>query len=183
MPFSSESFCWIWNDGPVQDVLSYEILLIWPQTHCIFTSCFHNTLFFGTLPNLKSQEMGVSKIWLSFVWKEGREHILPIFFFFPSRTFSPHFSTTFVQFCHISAISYGHPFGSSVYFESQNNEGMRVPFSTPRMNTLWQFGCVTVLSVSCKEKPWTSLTSLQVGEHCLSALLKHNSFISIAYTL
>lgn len=81
MPFSSESFCWIWNDGPVQDVLSYEILLIWPQTR-IFTSCFHNTLFFGTLPNLKSQEMGVSKIWLSFLWKEGREHILPIFFFF-----------------------------------------------------------------------------------------------------
>lgn len=38
--FSSESFGWNWNGRRVKDVHSYEILLIRPQTHCIFCSLF-----------------------------------------------------------------------------------------------------------------------------------------------
>lgn len=75
----------IWNTVDMTPNSLYSLLLV-----------FIRLYFFGSLPNLKRQEMGVSKIWHSFLWKEGRKCVIPIFFFL-STMFSPHFSTTFVH--------------------------------------------------------------------------------------
>lgn len=55
----------IWNIVDMTSNSLYFLLLV-----------FLRLWIFGSLPNVKRQEMGVSKIWHSFLWKEGRECIL-----------------------------------------------------------------------------------------------------------
>lgn len=55
----------IWNTVDMTSNSLYFLLLV-----------FIRLWIFGSLPILKRQEMGVSKIWHSFLWKEGRESIL-----------------------------------------------------------------------------------------------------------
>lgn len=74
----------IWNTVDMTSNSLYFLLLV-----------FIRLWIFGSLPNLKRQEMGVSKIWHSFLWKEGRECIL--------LNFSEHnvLSLFFYYFCAI----------------------------------------------------------------------------------
>lgn len=81
----------IWNTVDMTPNSLYSLLLV-----------FIRLYFFGSLPNLKRQEMGVSKIWHSFLWKEGRKCVIPIFFFWArcSLPISLLLLCILLHFCH-----------------------------------------------------------------------------------
>lgn len=135
----------IWNTVDMTSNSLYFLLLV-----------FISLYFFGSLPNLKRQEMGVSKIWHSFLWKEGRESIPP--------NFSEHnvVSPFLYYFCAI-LLYLRHPFQTPICLlcaflitERWRGGSIRYECSVP----VWVCGSAfSVLQV----RPWTSLTSLQMG--------------------